>query len=271
MKNYLLLALIFFQTASVAQLSQTILSPSIYYTHGAYSNQNSSNSIALYTTLKTNNDIYFIAGYDNLNINNPDWTYLQQMFAAGTIFAIESFYIKANYAHIKGDFDYKPFFYRYSDFSNLYNADLFYYFDGNYLGAGYTHLNQIGLKTQRVNQMTIRLERIFLYDFFVSVKPSVSLLSDKGELFSVALKVHYLISPQWLAKAGGFVGKRAYYFDSDLLTIFNQDDTQKFQAFAQIEYVLNSTLRLIGNYQYSKFAAYSINYFVIGIRTNFNL
>ena len=271
MKKYLLLALIFFQTASAAQLSQTILSPSIYYTHGAYSNQNSSNSIAVYTTLKTNDDIYFIAGYDNLNINNPDWTYLQQMFAAGTIFGINSFYVKINYAHIKGDFDYKPFLDRYSDFSNLYNADVFYYFEGNYVGAAYTHLNQIGFKAQKVNQITLRLERIFANDFFASVKPSVSLLSDKRKLYSAAVKFHYLISPEWLAKAGGFIGKRAYYFDSDLLTIFNQDDTQKFQAFAQIEYVLNPSLRLIGNYQYSKFAAYSINYFVFGIRTNFNL
>ncbi len=271
MKKYIFIALIFCTSAALAQLSQTIISPSAYYTHGAYSNKNSSNSLAIYSTLKTNNDIYFIAGYDNLNINNPDWTYLQQMFAAGTILGINSFYVKANYAHIKGDFDYKPFLDRYSDFSNLYNADLFCYFDANYLGAAYTHLNQIGLKAQKVNQITLRFERIFSYNFFASLKPSVSLLSDKRKLFSAAVKFHYLAAPEWLAKAGGFYGKRAYYFDSDLLTIFNQDETQKYLAFLQVEYVPNPSIRFIGGYQYTKFTTYSISYFILGIRTNFNL
>lgn len=253
---------------NISKADSTYLSPSVYYTNGSYNEGRTSNSFAFYNVLQLSSNIYLINHYDNLKIKSNEWDYLQQTFLAGTFISLFPFYLNFNYSHYKGDFNYLPFTYEYSDYTNLYSAEAFYYTDGYYLGAAYTHLNQIGYINQASNQVTLRIEKILSDKIFISIKPNYTRLNSGQNLFSAAIKMHYLISPELLLKFGGFGGERAYYFDTDLLTIFNQDDIQKYQLFAQGEYSFIKELKLILAYQHTKFNSFEINYLVIGLKAN---
>ncbi len=245
--------------------------PSLYYTYGSYDSERNSQSIATYNSFTLNHKSFFILAFDNLTISDPDWNYKQQSLTSGFIFYLFPFTLKANYMHIKGNFDYLPFPFPYSDYTNLYNADATLYINPLYAGVSYTFNNKIGFKHQQVHQVTGRIEYIPHYSFFLSLKPSYSNLNDGRELFSVALRLQYLFHSNFVAKAGGFAGERAYYFDSDLLTIYNQDETQKYQFFAQIDYIPLPAIAIIFSYIHTGFDNYSINYFVTGIRSYFTL
>lgn len=255
------------------------VSPSFYYTYGNYSDKSTSKSFAFYNSLQLSFKNYLINSYDNLLIKTSDWNYKQQTFSAGIYSVYFPYFFKFNYSHIKGDYRLKDFpdfdesSLNYSDFTNLYSLDFIYYQNLFYFGAALTYQNAIGklsinqLEKQRVGQITLRFENIFSPDIFLSVKPNYTFCTDGRKLFSVAAKIHYLISPYWLIKAGGFAGKRAYYFDTDLITIFNQPQTQYWQGFVQLDYFPSLFWKFTLNYQYTKFETYKINYFTAGVKT----
>lgn len=246
----------------------TFVSPSIYYTKGSYSEGRKSESIAFYNMFQLSEKLYLLNHYDNLKIDSIDWNYLQQTFLIGVLADFLPVVVKFNFAHYMGDFKYLPFPFESTDYSNLYSTDLFYYTDGYYFGASYTHLNQIGYKKQTSNQITLRFEKILSDEFFISFKPSYVNLIDGRNLYSAALKIHYMPVNELLFKIGGFGGERAYYFDTDLLTLFNQDDTQKYQLFAQAEYSFIKELKLIFAYQHTEFNSFNIDYYIAGIKAN---
>lgn len=272
------LVIILFSSGECLKADSTFFSTSFFYTHGAYSESRKSNSFAFYNTVGITNNIYLIAHYDHLPIKSRDWEYLQQSFLGGLFVDIFPYYLKFNYAHYKGKFNYLPVPDEYSDFTNLYSTDLFYYTDGYYFGIAYNYLNLIGetydefgfkdFSKKTVNQLTLRIEKILSYDLFLSLKPSFTKVSDGRVLFSLALMMHYLLLPEILIRIGGFAGERAYYFDSDLLTIFNQDPTQKYQAFIQSDFSITNDLKFIAAYQHTKFTLFEINYYIAGIRTS---
>jgi hypothetical protein len=255
------------------------VSPSFYFTFGNYTDNNDSKSFAFYNSLQLSQRYYLINGYDNLSIKADSWKYHQQFFLGGVFVNYFPFYFKFNYAHIKGDFklndipDFNEASSNYSDYSNLFNLDLIYYQDLFYYGTSLTYFHAIGkvtkdlLTSQSVGQLTFRLEYIPTPDIFLSLKPNYTFCKDGRKLYSLALKGHYLLSANFLVKTGGQIGERAYYFDSDLLTIFNQPQTQKFQAFLQLEYFPSIFWKFTLAYQNTKFETYSINYFTIGFKT----
>ncbi|HAB51578.1 MAG: hypothetical protein A2315_16955 [Ignavibacteria bacterium RIFOXYB2_FULL_35_12] len=272
MKRFFLL-FIFTASLTFAQYSyETLyLSPSVYFTNGNYSTSVKSNSISFYNTLQLIKEFYLINHYDHLLIDDKEYDYKQQTFLAGGIVDLFPYYIKFSYAHYKGDFDYKPFSFSFNDYTNLYNIDLVYYVDWFYLGAAYTHLNQIGFAKAASNQVTVRLERILSNEFFISVKPNFTRLDNGKNLFSASLKLHYAPIADFLLKVGGFAGERAFYFDSDLLTIFNQNYVQKYQAFGQVEYSLLALFNVIAGYQHNKFTDFNVDYLYAGIKGNFQI
>jgi hypothetical protein len=126
------------------------------------------------------------------------------------------------------------------------------------------------LEKQSAHQLNLKVEYIIHPKVFLSIKPNLSKIEDGRNLFSAAFKIHYLPIHELLLKAGGFTGERAYYFDPDLLTIFNQNDTQKLQLFGTVEYFPSYLLKLAVSFQHTKFAGYSINYYTAGVKLNLN-
>lgn len=244
------------------------LSPSVYYTHGTYNNGTVTDSYAGYFTAEISEPIYMTLHYDHLNMQHPQWKYTQQSFLGTVLFSFYPFYIKPAFGHYMGDYKAKGFQYEYSDYTNLVSLDAFLYDDGWYAGAMYVHQNRIGYKEQVSDQLTLRLEKIVGWEWFFSLKPSFVTLKDGRNLFSAAAKIHYQPHYQWVFKAGGFAGERASYFDTDLLTFFNQDDTQQYQAFMQVEYDPVPELKLTVGYQHTGFRPYHINYVFAGLKSN---
>lgn len=258
---------------TIAQSEDSIsyfsIHPSVFYTNGNYSTNVSSNAIELYNSLQLMKEFFLVNHYEYLAIDHAEYKYIQNTFLAGGIVDLFPYYLKFNYSHYKGDYDYKPYALTYSDFSNLFNIDVFFYFDGFYIGSSYTHFNQSGYVNAYSHQLTLRFEKILSDEFFISLKPNLTLLNSDKKLFSVALKLHYAPVPDLLFKAGGFIGEREFYFDSDLLTIFNQNSIQKYQVLAQAEFIANNNFRIITGYQHNKFADFNVNYLFAGIKASF--
>jgi len=258
----------------------TYVAPSFYFTHGAYTNTEYSNSLAFYNTVNITKGFYLINHYEHLTINDPYWHYLQQAFLAGGSFEMFPYYLKLNYSHYKGDYNYiTSSINNYSDYTNLYNCDFLYYTNLYYLGAAYTHENLIGYKNEITDQFTLRIDKIMNPFLYMSFRPNFTYTRQVNnvnntnpdysrKLFSASLNFYYRINPGFNLKLGGFFGQRAYYFDSDILTIFNQDNTQKYQAYGQIDYNLFGSLKLILSYQHTKFDDFSINYYTLGLKSN---
>lgn len=267
----LIFLFLFSSVLSFAQEENEIfyLSPSVFYTFGSYSTNQKSNSISFYNTLQLFDKFYLINHYDHLLIDYNEYGYKQQTFLAGGIVDLFPSFIKFNYSHYKGDFSYKPVIFNSNDFTNLYNVDLVFYEEWNYFGASYTHLNQIGSAFVSSHQVTLRLERILSKEFFISLKPNFVHLDNGKNLFSAAVKFHYAPIYDLILKVGGFAGERIFYFDSDLLTIFNQNYIHKLQIFGQVEYNPTYLFKIIAGYQHNKFADFDVDYLYAGIKANF--
>lgn len=287
MKNILFILIFFrvFVFDGFGQSDSTYLSPSIFYTIGDYSSSESSRSLAFYNTLQLSRQFYLITAYDNLSIENEDSDYLQQTFLGGGYVNLFPFTLKFNYGYFNGDYSYPIYDTSASagggnnpnkidevvttDITHLFNADLIYYFDWNYIGGSYTFINQTEITPLSVHQVTLRLERILTDEIFISVRPNYTRSSTGKNLFSSAFKIHYVPIPELTFKVGGFLGQRMLYFDSDLLLIFNQNNIQKYQALGQLEVSPSQNWKLIFGYQHTKFDNFSINYLYAGIKANF--
>lgn len=287
MKNTLFILIFFcvFVFDGFSQSDSTYLSPSIFYTIGDYSSSESSRSLAFYNTLQLSRQFYLITAYDNLSIIEEESDYLQQTFLGGGYLNLFPYTLKFNYGYYKGDFSSPIFDTTASngggnnqnkideivstDITHLYNLDFIYYFDWNYIGASYTFINQTEITPLSAHQITLRLERILTDEIFISVRPNYTKSSNGKNLFSSALKIHYVPIPELTFKVGGFYGQRMLYFDSDLLLIFNQNSIQKYQALGQLEVIPSQNWKLIFGYQHTKFDNFSINYLYAGIKANF--
>ncbi|MHC1736497.1 MAG: hypothetical protein AB9882_00645 [Ignavibacteriaceae bacterium] len=265
--------------ANSSYADSTYISPSFYYTYGDYSNSMSSNSFAFFNTLQISERLYLLNSYDNLNIKTPGqigWKYNQQLILGGLYYNAYPYFIKGNYAYILGKFNFSSDgSYNYNDVSHLFNLDFIYYQNLFYYGASYNYfmangiLNADSLKTRRIHQLTLRWEYIVSPDLFLSIKPNYTKVDDGRDLLSVEVKSRYLLMNRVVLTAGGFYGSRAYYFDSDLLTLFNQNYTQKYRVFGQVDFYPFDKISVSAGYQHTKFSEFSINYLIAGIKGYF--
>jgi hypothetical protein len=273
MKNILSIILVSCLYASVAfaQPGPKIY-PSVYYTYGDYSNAITSNSISGYVPFTWNGFDYITVGYDNLNIDSTYWKYHQQFFLAAGSFNFYPFYLKLGYLHIKGDFEYKPYpGFDYSDFLNLYSAEVLYNVDFLYLGISFDYSNLIGYQALVIKHYGASLLWVINPKFSFELKPLYTSITDGRKLYAASLGLNYSPSKSLTLKLYGFGGERAYYYDEDLLTMFNQNETQKNLASFRVEYDIVNELTLIGNYQYTEFQNYIIRYYVGGLKLNLDL
>ena len=287
MKNteLVLIVVCLFISNGYTQSDSTYLSPSVFYTKGDYSSSESSRSLAFYNTLQLSNQLYLITAYDNLSIEHQEYNYLQQSFLGGGYINLFPYTLKLNYGYFIGDYSSPIYDTSASngggnsrnkideivstDITHLFNIDFIYYFDWNYFGGAYTFINQTEITPLSAHQITLRFERILTDEIFISIKPNYTRTSTGKNLFSSALKIHYMPVSELTFKIGGFFGERMFYFDSDLLIIFNQNNVQKYQALGQIEISPTQNWKFIFGYQHTKFDDFSINYMYAGIKANF--
>lgn len=260
----LFMLLILITTETSAQLKNGSFTPSVYYTHGSYSNNRSSDSFSFFGSLLYNDYDYLITGYDYLKIKSGPWDYNQHMIVTGLIQNYFPFFVKLNYAHLFGEYNYKPNNYSYRDYTNVYNAVVAYNIDLFYLGSSFTYLDLNGYYSRISKQLTINLTWLFSTEASIKLSPLYTYVSGGRKLYSIASGINYSLNNDLSAQANISIGEKAYYFDPDLLTIFNQDETQGFSGSIKVSYKL-SGLILSPKYYFVKFNAYSINYFSVGV------
>ena len=254
------------------------VTPSYYFTYGDHSNGYLSRSNSVY--LSSNIDYSFTPtiAYDDMKITG-NFNYHQQTFLGGLLYSDFPHYAKFYYAHLKGDYRansdpvYDMSIFNYSDFTNIYSLDYSIYDDGWCVGASLTYINAIGILTkdsllhQQSLQETGRIEFSPSDIISFSIKPSRFISKIDGRtLYSASFRLDIHPVSDVTLKGGCMIGKRAYYFDPDVLTVYNQNETQIQNTFAQYEFSPISGVSFIASYIYSKFLTYHIKYYVAGVQ-----
>jgi hypothetical protein len=145
----------------------------------------------------------------------------------------------------------------------LNNVDLFFF------GPAYTYVNVRGYKTLQCHQVGLHGEWIIDPAFSVSVAPLYTTLTDGRSLVSATAGMKYSPVEPLVLQVSGVWGKRAYYFNPDLLTVFNQDETQENLWSVRAEYTVGGIVTLIGSYQSTAFTGYTVKYLALGVRGRF--
>ena len=232
---------------------------------GDYSNETNSTSFSVYSSLNLFSYDYLSLGFDKLKINNKEWNYDQSLYVIGYTKNIYPFYISANYGYLTGEYSYKPFSYKYNDDINIYNAKATYNFNLLFISGSFSYLNVRGFS----NLKSYQSEAIITFQPNIKSYFGASLLNtnqtDNRNLIGAEVFGSYQFIASLRLSANLFVGERAYYFDPNTFTIFNQDDTQTGNYKLQIDYLVNNNFSITGIYQKSLFKPYSINYFSLGL------
>ncbi|MCE1188662.1 MAG: hypothetical protein LWX56_05920 [Ignavibacteria bacterium] len=258
------------------------VNPSIYYTRGAYSNGNYTNEGSAYLSLGVTKGLFLTCGYDRLTIFDTNYTYLQKGYVAGLSFSKNQWFMNGYFMHITGKYDAIPFPFTYSDNTNIAGGFIGLDLYPEYIGLGYTRTNFNGIADislrdhQTADQITAKLLYVFSPFSSVALYPSFVTLEDGRKLLSTELKFHYLRYVQVtediylpiVVHIVAAVGERAYYFDQELLTVSNQNATQKWHWGVTSEvYLFGQYIFQLG-FQHSSFTIYDINYYTAGVKAN---
>ncbi|MCF8315175.1 MAG: hypothetical protein K9I71_03580 [Ignavibacteriales bacterium] len=266
----ILLALILTST-SLAQSGIWLL-PGMYYTSGSYSNQWESTTYSAFLPVYLPGGDYLIIGYDNHRIDSTDWTYKQSAYTAAYNYNSFPIFLKFAYSHIGGKFNYKySNDYDYSDTYDFAAVNAKYYIAPLYLGLGYSFGSMAGFQDLKSHQLNANLVFVFSNYFLAELQPVYSSVSDNRKLFSAALNLSFYSDYGLTVYAGGFLGKRAFYYNIDLLTVFNQFITQKSGYSLKAEYSVNQYLKIQGSYLHTAFELYDIDYITAGLKFNFGI
>jgi hypothetical protein len=263
------------------------LRPGAFATFGDYTNGGTSREFSGFVTYAVNNRQYFTVGYSDESISFPESKYHQQMPVGGVLLSRLPFSVKVYYAHIVGNYTYKPFRgFDYDDRADVVSGEVAFTRYPFTFGVAYAHFTGNGLSyadnfmgkapKQNADQLTGRISVALSPRWTVIARPNVVRVKDGRNLTSLAMKLVYLPHRRWTATGGGFIGERAYYFDNDLLTIFNQNDTQRGMIFGEAEFRAGKGFSLTAEYLYTRFAYtpvfpapgrdYDIRYVVAGIK-----
>jgi hypothetical protein len=232
---------------------------------GNYNNQTKSTSFSVYSSLNLFSYDYLSLGFDKLKINNKEWNYDQSIYVIGYTKNIYPFYLSANLGYLEGEYSYKPFTFNYNDDINIYNTKATYNYNLFFISGSFSYLNVRGFK----NMKSYQSEAIISFHPNIKSYFGASVLNtnqtDKRNLIGTEIFGSYQLFNSIRFSASLFFGERAYYFDPNTFTIFNQDDTQTGNYKFQIDYSVNHNFTFTGIYQKSLFETYSINYFSLGL------
>ena len=252
----------------LAQESYTIISFSPFYTYGKYSDQTPSYSKAVYGSVNFNGDLIFSSGVDLIKLNNKDWSYDQNSMFFSGIKKLSSIYFKVAGAYIKGSYE-DVFFseFNYRDENISLTTELVYDINWNYFGVAYNYFSSSkGFQTLKASNFTLRFDKFLDYNTYISFRPNLYYENSGKKFLSLSSKLTYWFSSDLIANLSFTFGNRRYYFDNDLLTIYNQYDVQKIIAGAGLDYSIIDEITFSGGYQYTKFEKFNINYFFAGFR-----
>ncbi len=268
---------IFVLIASVkitAQMKVTSFSPSAFYTNSNYSDGGSANAVSEFATVGFNYKDFVTLGYDKLLINHPTgsisasngWKYDQQMFTFGGTKNIYPFYLGFYYSYITGEYKSKPAGFSYTDKLNVLDVNLLFNKGFYFIGLSGNYITLDGIINLNIEHYTAVVKRLIGTKFLFAATFTKSIISDGRNLNSVKIDINYKISNLFSIDGSGAFGERAYFYDDTILTIFNQNETQKLNVSLTLKYLVSRKLTFITNYTYSDFSTYNINYFSGGIK-----
>jgi hypothetical protein len=242
-----------------------------FATYGSYSNRIFSDDYAGYLTLARASKYYITVAYDDVLLSAQDWSYWQRMGVGGVLLRPKPYSLRAYYGHVQGDYRPEEFSMRRfpdlnRDLTDFYSGEFSYLFKPYETGLSFTYLKSKEYLQQTSRQVTGRFEWSPSNKFTLKARPNFVSLTDDRQLWSLTANVSYYVLPKLIIKTGGAVGERAYYFDNDLLTIYNQNETQTGLAFLQLDFMASKNLLLTEEYIWTEFQGFSIHYLVLGAK-----
>lgn len=251
--------------------SSFFIQPSAYFTYGKYSDKTISNQYSLYLGGSFGQTNFLVAGYDRITLNNELWNYIQNNYSFGAHYWMIDWKLKMklDFLSIKGQYkdDYliKPL----TDNSYLISPELIYGIYPIYYGIGYSFFSQKGNNKINASQLYLRTDYYPNYKILISLIPSLHFVSDKTKYLSLQTSITYFPIYELSINSTFTFGSRKFYYNPDLMILFNQLETQKGNYSLRVNY--NFYKNLVGSliYQKSKFTNYEIDYFVIGLRAPF--
>ena len=259
------------------------LSPGVFYTHGEYSDSRYSHDLAAYGTVGIHERHFLTLVYDNIFIEHDEFTFRQEMGIAALLLSRQPWALKLDYGQIVGRFRLKNPLVHLRDESQLYSAELLHWRPTFTLGLSVSSIPvtimipddngspSLDGVSRDAQQYTLRGEVVLHPQWRAILRPNYTWDMDGRRLYSTTAQVNYQPTPRLLVKLGLLLGDRAYYFDNELLTIYNQNETQRELLSAKAEYDLGKRFLLVGEYINTRFDGYSITYTVLGLKTKLEL
>jgi hypothetical protein len=201
-----------------------------------------------------------------VNLGHSLWTYDQSLAVAGGGINYYPYYFHVHYARLDGKYERKDFIYSYKDLGNIMNVRSSYNWDLFYFGFSYTYLEIFGYKYIMSHQAGIRFDWLMSPSLVISMAPLYSQMSDGRKLFSISAQSSYYLFSELLFHISVSFGERAYYFHPDILTLYNQNETQHTVLGVRCEYIFWEPLTLLASYQSSNFDGYTVQYATIGVK-----
>lgn len=263
------LIFIFSSIFLIAQQSFTIISVSPFFTYGKYSNQVSSQSKAIYGTLNFDGDLIFSSGVDFISLKGDQWDYDQNSFYFYTLKKFSSLSIKFSGVYLNGKYkDTISLTPNYRDDNVSLTTELIYDLNWKYLGIAYNYFSSTkGYQILKASNLTLRFDTFLDYYTYLSVRPNLYLENSGKKYISLSSKLIHWFSNDFVGNLNFMVGNRRYYFDNDLLTIYNQYEIQKLVVGGGVDYSFIDELTLSAGYQYTEFESFNIKYFFLGLRS----
>jgi hypothetical protein len=239
--------------------------PSAFVTWGDYSDSRTSRECAAYLSA-AHSGWLVSTGYGDLKIDHEEWTYHQTQWTAGVLYARSSWSARAYYSQVRGDFDATAYVYHSMDDGSLWNGEATCSLGQCGFGYAFTRFHGKGYWDRTTAQHTARIEWTPHPSLFLSVRPNYVRINDGRRLESMVIRVHDQPVHFLVLKFGGMIGKRAYTFDNDLFTLYNQEETQRGLVFTQADLLLSRRISAMVEYILTSFDGYEITYMVMGLR-----
>lgn len=250
--------------------SKIAIIPSGYFTYGNYSDNTKSNQLSLFLSTSPNSIDYFVFGYDDISLKNDLWNYTQKNYSAGIHYWFLDYKLKFKIDAILLDGDYNDNYISNPNYLSgvLISPEIIKGIYPFYFGGGYAVFDQSKNQKFTSHQIYLRTDYYPHYKLLISALASLNFSSKDNKLISLQTTLSYFYNYELTFASSFTIGSRRFFYNPDLMVLFNQLETQTSNYSARVDYNFykNFTATLV--YQHSKFSSYSIDYYVFGIKTS---